>query len=107
MEFTIEDGFLVVERNNKKFTAPLDPTLFQCNEDFEFLKKERSVPLLASMVLKNPEKFETVIEERNDFACDIHGASSSTPREHLKVNFVITRNQDKIPVYFNLIHYDQ
>ena len=105
MEFKFEDNSVVVQRNDKKYEAPLDFSLFQCKEHLDFLKNPKSLPLIVSMVFKNSERFETNIEERNDLACDISGASSSTPREHLKVNFVVTRNDEKIPVYFNLIHY--
>ena len=105
-EFNFEDNFLVVVQDNKKFKGYLDETLFQCKEYIEFLKLPRSIRFIAGMVLKNQDKFETTIEHKNDLACDINGASSSNPKEHLKVNFVISKNEEKIPAYFNLIHYD-
>ncbi len=107
IEFKFEDGFVVLEKENKVYKGFLDETLFQCEKNIDILKRPRSIPLMVSMVLKNTEKFETSIDYKNDFACDIHGASASTPREHLKVSFIITENNDKIPVYFNLIHYDE
>jgi hypothetical protein len=106
MNFKIADGIISVAHRNKNYIGYIAEDLFQCKEAHEFLRRPRSIPMIASLVLKKTDSFETQIEEKNDIPMDIHGAGPSTPREHLKIHFVMKRNHEKVPVYFNLIHYE-
>ena len=107
MKYIIDDCLLVVEYNDKKYKSYLDKALFQCKEDLDFYTRDpKFIKLFIPSVFDKMEQYETNIQKLNGFACDINEASSSTPNEYLKVNFVITKNNQKIPVYFNLINYN-
>ncbi len=104
--FTFENNQMILQYNDKKYVGYMTPDLFQCEKDIEMFKKEKSIPLIASVALKNPEQFHTKLEERNDIPTDIGGAGPSSPRNHLRVDFSIKNKEEEIPVYFYLMLYD-
>lgn len=103
MEFKIiQSGVasrVLIKHNEKIYRTYLDCDMLQCDGDLSMYRTTNALGFLVKLVLTKMDNFKTYVEERNDLAKDIHGASSSTPREHLKISFKVNNND----VYFNAI----
>lgn len=103
MEFKIiQSGVasrVIIKHNEKIYRTYLNCDMLQSEDELSMYKTTSALGFLVKLVLTKMENFKTYVEERNDLAKDIHGASSSTPSEHLKISFKVNNND----VYFNAI----